>query len=91
MKQFMLVLMTLVSLAMAAGAAEDAGKAGTLTTPSGAAEEKRTPGPLVVYGDDFMFAIKEPEGWTADIETRPSCRQGSSSTRRPRPLRSIVS
>jgi hypothetical protein len=30
----------------------------------------------VVYGDDFMFAIKEPEGWTADIENAPKLSAG---------------
>jgi hypothetical protein len=31
-------------------------------------EEKRVPGPLVVFSDDLMFAIKEPKGWIGDIE-----------------------
>jgi hypothetical protein len=75
MKQFMLLLIILGSLAMRVGAAEDR-KSGPLTVPAGAAEEKRTPGPLVVYGDDFMFAIHEPEGWTADIENAPKLSAG---------------
>lgn len=76
MKQFMLFLMILVSLTMPAGAAGEERKAGPQTAPAEASEEKRTPGPLVVYGDDFMFAIKEPEGWTADIENAPKLSAG---------------
>lgn len=60
MKQFVLILMIL----------------GSITMRVGAAEEERKPGPLVVYGDDFMFAIKEPEGWTADIENAPKLSAG---------------
>jgi hypothetical protein len=76
MKQVLLFLMMLVSLNVRVVAAEDGKKAGPLTVPPGAADEKRTPGPLVVYGDDFMFAIKEPEGWTADIENAPKLSAG---------------
>jgi len=76
MKQVLLFLMMLVSLTVAAPAVEDERKIGSLPGPAGAAEEKRTPGPLVVYGDDFMFAIKEPEGWTADIENAPKLSAG---------------
>ena len=76
MRQVLLFLMMLVSLTVAAPAVEDERKIGSLPGPAGAAEEKRTPGPLVVYGDDFMFAIKEPEGWTADIENAPRLSAG---------------
>jgi len=38
--------------------------------------EERTPGPLVVYGDDFMFVIKEPKGWQGDIENAPKLSAG---------------
>jgi hypothetical protein len=31
-------------------------------------EEERKPGPLVVYGDDLMFTVKEPVGWIGDVE-----------------------
>ncbi len=40
------------------------------------AEEKRTPGPLVVYGDDFMFVVKEPKGWLGDVENAPKISAG---------------
>ena len=40
---------------------------GILSMPAGAAEVKKAQ-PLVVYGDDFMFVIQEPVGWTADME-----------------------
>lgn len=76
MKQFVFLLIMIVSLMVRAGAAEDPGKPGPQTVPPEAADEKRTPGPLVVYGDDFMFAIKEPEGWTADIENAPKLSAG---------------
>jgi hypothetical protein len=76
MKKFVLFLMLLVSLTTAAPAVEDERKIGSLPGPAGAAEEERKPGPLVVYGDDFMFAIKEPEGWTADIENAPKLSAG---------------
>ena len=61
MKKFVFFLMLLASL----------------TVPAGAAEEKRKPGPLVVYGDDFMFVVLEPEGWTADIENAPKLSAGA--------------
>ena len=76
MKQFVLFLMMLVSFTVRVVATEEERKAGPLTVPTGATEEKRTPGPLVVYGDDVMFAIKEPEGWTADIENAPKLSAG---------------
>ena len=41
---------------------------GRLVLPAAGEDEERKPGPLVVYGDTFMFVIREPEGWTADIE-----------------------
>jgi len=41
--------------------------AGLLPSAGSAAEERKS-GPLVVYGDSFMFTVHEPEGWTADIE-----------------------
>jgi hypothetical protein len=41
---------------------------GALMLPAGSMAEERKNGPLVVYGDTFMFMIQEPEGWTADIE-----------------------
>jgi len=76
MKQFLLFLLMLISLNVRVVAAGEERKSGPLTVPPGAAEEKRTPGPLVVYGDDFMFAIKEPEGWTADIDNAPKLSAG---------------
>jgi hypothetical protein len=76
MKQVLLFFVMLVSLTVRVVAAGEEGKSGTLTAPPGAADEKRTPGPLVVYGDDFMFTIKEPEGWTADIENAPKLSAG---------------
>ena len=76
MKKFMFFLMMLISLTVSADAAEDTRKAVPPTVPPGAADETRTPGPLVVYGDDFMFTIKEPEGWTADIENAPKLSAG---------------
>ena len=76
MKKFALSLIVLVSLTVRVVAAGEESKAGPQTAPAGASEEKRTPGPLVVYGDDFMFAIKEPEGWTADIENAPKLSAG---------------
>jgi len=36
--------------------------------PAAGKDEGRKNGPLVVYGDTFMFVIQEPDGWTADIE-----------------------
>lgn len=39
-------------------------------------EEKEASGPLVVFSDDFMFSVKEPEGWTADIENAPKLSSG---------------
>ena len=39
-----------------------------LRPAAGGADEERKNGPLVVYGDKFMFVIQEPEGWAADIE-----------------------
>ncbi len=76
MKQFVLILMMLASLTMSAVAAEEEKKPGPPTVPAATDDEKRTPGPLVVYGDDIMFAIKEPEGWTADIENAPKLSAG---------------
>jgi len=76
MKQFVFFIMMLGSLLTPAGAAEDARKSAPLTAPAGAADEKRTPGPLVVFSDDLMFAVKEPEGWTADIENAPKLSAG---------------
>jgi len=75
-KQFMFFMMMLVCMAMHVDAAEEQKKTGPLPVPLGAPEEKRTPGPLVVFSDDFMFAIKEPEGWTADIENAPKLSAG---------------
>ncbi len=60
MKQFVFFLMIL----------------GALTMPAGGATEEKKPGPLVVYGDNFMFVIQEPEGWTADIENAPKLSAG---------------
>lgn len=42
----------------------------------GAEEENRREGPLVVFSDDFMFSVKEPKGWTADIENAPKLSAG---------------
>jgi hypothetical protein len=43
--------------------------AGALLLPAAAgAEEVEQKRPLVVYGDKFMFAIQEPDGWNADLE-----------------------
>ncbi len=39
-------------------------------------EEERTAGPLVVYGDDFMFVVKEPKGWQGDVENAPKLSAG---------------
>lgn len=44
--------------------------------PCAGEEEKRVAGPLVVYSPDFMFSVKEPEGWTADIENAPKLSAG---------------
>ncbi len=41
---------------------------GSLLMPVVGRGEGKKPGPLVVYGENFMFVIQEPEGWTADIE-----------------------
>lgn len=41
-----------------------------------AEEEQRKEGPLVVFSDDFMFSVKEPKGWTADIENAPKLAAG---------------
>jgi hypothetical protein len=41
---------------------------GALMLPAGSMAEERKNGPLVVYGDTFMFVMQEPEGWTADME-----------------------
>jgi len=40
-------------------------------TARAAEEEKRIPGPLVVYSDELMFTVKEPTGWIGDIEKAP--------------------
>jgi len=39
-------------------------------------EEERKEGPLVVFSDDFMFSVKEPSGWTADMENAPKLSAG---------------
>jgi hypothetical protein len=41
---------------------------GALVLPAGSKAEEKKNGPLVVYGDTFMFVMQEPEGWTADME-----------------------
>lgn len=71
-----LLSLFLCALLLPAAAAGDERNVGSVPAPAGAAEEERTPGPLVVYGDDLMFAIKEPEGWTADIENAPKLSAG---------------
>ncbi len=38
--------------------------------------DERTAGPLVVYGDDFMFVVKEPKGWQGDIDNAPKLSAG---------------
>ena len=47
-----------------------------VATAAEAEEEKEASGPLVVFSDDFMFSVKEPEGWTADIENAPKLSAG---------------
>ncbi len=39
-------------------------------------QEKKSEGPLVVFSDDFMFSVKEPKDWTADIENAPKLSAG---------------
>jgi len=39
-----------------------------LLSAAGGAEEEKKNGPLVVYGDKFMFMVQEPEGWIGDVE-----------------------
>lgn len=39
-------------------------------------EGPRKAGPLVVFSDDFMFSVKEPDGWTGDIENAPQLESG---------------
>jgi hypothetical protein len=49
---------------------------GALVLPASGKDEERKNGPLVVYGDNFMFIVQEPEGWTADIENAPKLSAG---------------
>ena len=48
----------------------------SLALPAAGKDEERKNGPLVVYGDDFMFVVLEPEGWTTDIENAPKLSAG---------------
>jgi len=49
--------------------------AGLLPAAGSAADEGKN-GPLVVYGDLFMFTVQEPAGWTADIENAAKASAG---------------
>jgi hypothetical protein len=41
-----------------------------------AADQERKEGPLVVYSDDLMFVVREPQGWQGDIENAPKIGAG---------------
>ena len=65
MMRYLVLALLLVCAVLPAAAATNEGK---IAIPIPKEGEERKPGPLVVYADDVMFMVKEPEGWFGDLE-----------------------
>ncbi|MDH4164451.1 MAG: hypothetical protein OEW15_17445 [Nitrospirota bacterium] len=69
MRKIFALLVFFISIAFAAPAAY-------AEIPGLPDEQERKAGPLVVFSDDLIFSVKEPEGWTGDIENAPKLSAG---------------